>query len=70
MSFMFIFYSKGHFRMFRLKNVACDLVFIQIDVFDGHMMFFFTNIRYIVGVFRHFLNIGQQNTNVYIYFRG
>jgi hypothetical protein len=42
-----------------------DLVSIQIDIFDGRMVFF-ANIRYIVRICHYFLNTRRQNTNVWI----
>ena len=61
---------QWHFQKFYLKKVTChtrDLVSIQVDGFDGHVVFCI-NVRYIVRVFHRFLNIGLQNAWDEMYF--
>jgi hypothetical protein len=43
---------------------AHDLISVQIDGFDGYMVFF-ANVKYIVGVLRRFLNIGRQKMQMH-----
>jgi hypothetical protein len=65
---MFTLYPLRSFSKVLVKKVMChkcDLVFVQIDGFHRRVVFF-ANVRYIVGVFHHFLNIRYQNTNAQI----